>query len=236
MNSIEKHKKVYAAISLIVVLVIFGVITWVVWRGLSTVASTPEEFVDYVRSFGWAGFLVMLGIQVLQVFIALIPGEVVEIAAGFAFGAVGGTILCLVGVGIASVIVFLLVKRWGKPLVEVFIPSEKMNQLHFLNEEAKLKNILFLLYFIPGTPKDLLTYFAGLTKIRLGSFLGITLLARIPSIITSTAGGSFISNGDYLHAIVVFAITAIVSISGILIYNQIIKTRQRTHEKDQIKS
>lgn len=236
MHSTEKHKRVYAAISLIVVLAIFAIITWVVWRGIRTVASTPEAFVAYVRSFGWAGFLVMLGIQVVQVFIALIPGEVVEIAAGFAFGAIGGTLLCLVGICLASIIVFLLVKRWGRPLVEVFIPAEKINQLHFLNEETKLKNLLFLLYFIPGTPKDLLTYFAGLTKLRLGPFLGITLLARIPSIITSTAGGSFISSGDYLHAAIVFAVTALVSVTGIIIYNRIVKKRQKLRGENHTES
>jgi len=221
----EKRKKIYATVSIILALIFFGILTWVIGNGISSVASSPEEFVAYIRSFGWAGALVMLGFQVLQVFIALIPGEVVEIAAGFAFGPIGGTLLCLFGISLASIIIFLLVKRWGRPLVEIFVSAEKLDQLRFLNDETKIVPLLFLLYFIPGTPKDVLNYFVGLTKLRLGQFLGISLTARIPSIITSTVGGSFVSSGDYIGAAIVFTVTALVSAAGIVTYNHIIKKR-----------
>ena len=227
LTQTEKHKKLYAGCSIVALLLFFTVLTVVLWKGFVSIAATPEEFAAYVRSFGWAGFFVMLGFQVLQVFIALIPGEVVEIAAGFAFGALGGTILCLLGVTVASSVVFLLVKKFGRPLVEIFVPGEKIDQLSFLRDAEKLKRIVFLIYFIPGTPKDLLTYFAGMTKMKLGEFLAISLVARIPSVVTSTVGGSFVSQGDYLHAGIVFAATALVSLAGILVYRRVIA---RQHE------
>lgn len=223
----QRQKKIIGLVSLTLALLFFAVLTWVIWRGISTVASTPEEFAEYVRSFGWAGYLVMLGIQILQVFVALIPGEVVEIAAGFAFGAFGGTLLCLLGVGIASIVIFLLVKRWGRPLVELFIPGESIDQLRFLRKEDRLRELIFLLYLIPGTPKDLLSYFVGLTRIKLGEFLVISLIARIPSVVSSTVGGSFVSSGDYFRAGVVFCVTALVSLGGALLYKRILSRRNR---------
>jgi uncharacterized membrane protein YdjX (TVP38/TMEM64 family) len=79
---------------------------------------------------------------------------------------------------------------------------------------------------IPGTPKDLLSYFVGLTEMKLSEWLIITTIARIPSVATSTIGGNALGEGNYITAITVFAITAVVSILGILIYNYITKKRE----------
>ena len=80
--------------------------------------------------------------------------------------------------------------------------------------------------FIPGTPKDLLSYFAGLTDIKMGRWLLITTVARIPSVITSTVGGNAVGEQNYLFAILVFAGTLAVSALGLLIYQRISKHRK----------
>ena len=139
--------------------------------------------------------------------------------------------MCLGGDAIGSSLIFLLVKRWGIRLVELFISREKIDQLRFINSEAKLKRLIFLLFFIPGTPKDLLTYFVGLTRIQLHEFLIITLIARIPSVISSTVGGNMIQEQNYLKAICLFAVTGAVSVLGIALYNHIVK-RKNTRSSD----
>ena len=143
-----------------------------------------------------------LGLQCLQVIVAMIPGEILEVGAGYAFGAVEGTLLCMGGVAIASAMIFLLTKRLGVKLVETFISREKIDELRFINSEKKLKRLIFILFFIPGTPKDLFTYFAGLTRIKLSEFLVISLIARIPSVVSSTIGGHIIGQENYLSAII----------------------------------
>ena len=222
-NQTECGKKLLSAVSLTVILLLAGLVTWIVWRWLASFSQ--EDFRDYIRSFGVWGCLVMFGLQVLQVFLALIPGELVETAAGYAFGPLWGTALCYGGVAAASALVFALTRRFGIRLVEVFVSREQIRQLRFLKTERRRDIFLFLLFFIPGTPKDLLTYFAGLTDIRFGRFLGITLIARIPSVVSSTFGGHLLGEGKLWGALLLYGITGAVSLAGLAVYRALVRRR-----------
>lgn len=221
----ERRRKWLSGISLAVVAVIAILATVFIGRWLGSFSD--DSFRDYIRSFGPAGWLVLLGLQFLQVFIALIPGELLETGAGYAFGPVWGTLICYAGVAMASALVFLLTRRFGVKLVEVFISREKINQLSFLRTERKRNTLVFVLFLIPGTPKDLLTYFVGLTDMKLGSFLLISLIARLPSVLSSTAGGHLLGEGNYVGALWLYGITGAVSIVGLLIYNAIMRKKQK---------
>lgn len=218
-------KRIVAVVSFVIAVAVFSFLGVVLWNGIMANVKTADDFKAYIDSFGWKGYLVALGIQILQVFVAFIPGEIVEVGAGLSFGWLGGLIVCLVGVAIASSAVFLLTKRFGIRMVELFVSRDKIDGLRFLNSEKKLKMLVFLLFFIPGTPKDLITYFVGLTRMKLSEFLPITLMARIPSVITSTLAGHYFIEGKYLEGIMVFAITAAVSIIGMVVYNLILKSK-----------
>ncbi|MBQ3599106.1 MAG: TVP38/TMEM64 family protein [Clostridia bacterium] len=224
MNKTEKTKKILALLSLAVVIILALLATLFVWKWLSSFSE--EGFRDYIRSFGPWGWLVLFGVQFLQVFIALIPGEVVETAAGYAFGPLWGTVICYAGVAAASALIFFLTRRFGIRLVEVFVSREKINELKFINTSKKRNFLIFILFFIPGTPKDLITYFAGLTDIKITEFLCISLVARFPSVISSTFGGHLLGEGQYIHALLLYGITGAVSIAGLLIYNKIVKSRR----------
>ncbi len=219
----SNKRKIFAGISVFVLLVLMGLATWFAYGWLSSFSQ--ESFRDYIRSFGTWGWLVMLGLQFLQVFIALIPGEFVETAAGFAFGPVFGTLICYIGVAAASSVVFLLIRRFGIRLVEVFTSRDKINELRFINTEKKRNYLIFFLFFIPGTPKDLLTYFVGLTDIKLGTFLAISLIARIPSVVTSTFGGHLLGVGEYWDAVILYGVTGVVSLIGLMVYNKFINRK-----------
>lgn len=219
-----QRKRIIAGISFFVVLILTVLISIVAARWLQSFSDT--EFRDYIQSFGVLSWVVLLIIQFLQVFIALIPGELVETAAGFAFGPLWGTVICYLGVALASTLVFLLTRKYGIRLVELFVSREKINELRFLNTERKRNLLIFLLFFIPGTPKDLLTYFVGLTDIRLGSFLMLSLIARFPSVISSTAGGHLLGEGNYVGAIWLYAITGAVSLAGLAAYNFYLKRKK----------
>lgn len=225
----EQKRKWLFIISVVVVAALALLATLFIWNWLSSFSQ--DGFRDYIRSFGAWGWLVLLGLQFLQVFIALIPGELLETAAGYAFGPVLGTIICYVGVAAASALIFLLTRRFGVRLVEMFISREKINELRFINTERKRNNLLFLLFFIPGTPKDLLTYFVGLTDMKLGEFLAISLAARIPSVISSTFGGHLLGVGEYWDAVLLYGIVGFISLGGMLIYNSIIQRKQNSDPK-----
>ncbi len=226
-----KRKKIFVLISVAVVISLISFLTYFLAVKFSRIARSGEEFRDFIQSYGAFGILVSVGIQVLQVFIALIPGEFVEIGMGYAYGWFEATLLSLLGVAIGSALIFSLVKRYGIRLVEIFVSTDKINQLSFISNEKKLNRLTFILYFIPGTPKDLLTYFIGLTRMSLQDFLGITLFARIPSVVSSTVGGNFIGEGKYIEAVVLFVVTGIVSFAGIKIYNVILKKIEEKSKK-----
>ena len=221
----QKRRRFMALGSIVIVAAVFGWLTYFLTKQFLVFNKSPEGFKAFVEGYGWKGRFVALGIQVLQVIVSLIPGEVVEVGIGYTFGAVEGTLLCMAGVAIASSLVFLLVKRLGIRLVELFISREKINELRFINSEKKLKRLIFSLFFIPGTPKDLLTYFVGLTRIKLHEFLIISLIARIPSLVSSTIGGNLIQQESYWGAVILFVITGAVSLLGMLAYNRIVNFR-----------
>lgn len=226
-----RRRRIVALCFLGASIALFSWLTVFVTRRIAVFGSDPEAFKTFVDGYGWKSRLVALGIQMLQVVVSLIPGEVVEVGMGYAFGAIEGTILCLVGVALASAPVFLVVKTWGVRAVELFISREKINSLRFISNEKRLRRTVFLLYFIPGTPKDLLTYFVGLTRLKLHEFLIITLIARIPSVVSSTIGGNLIGDRNYLAAALLFLVTGAVSLGGILLYNRLTERKRRQEKR-----
>ena len=182
--------------------------------------DNPEEFKEYLDSFGVMGFFLLLLVQVFQIIVAVIPGEVVEFLAGTVYGWLGGLFFCLLGIAIGQLIVFSAVRYFGKGLVEKAAGSKAMTKFKFLHNENRLKTVIFLLFFIPGTPKDLLTYFVPLTKIKPFDFIVITLVARIPSILTSTFAGDAFAESDIGMMIGAYAVILLLFTAGYVWYSR----------------
>lgn len=230
----DKHKKIAVVISIVIFIILTAVIAVFVGRPLVKFASEPELFRAWVDSNGIWSRLAFLGMNMLQVIIAIIPGEPFELAAGYAFGKIEGTILCIFGATLGGIPIFWLVRKLGVKAVEIFFSKEKIESLKFLKSSPKRDGLVFILYLIPGTPKDLLNYFVGLTDMKFWKWLIISLVARFPSIITSTVGGDAVGLKNYTFAAVVFAITLAISGIGILIYRKICKAHNHDGEENQI--
>lgn len=226
-NLTETQKKRLSATALAVFLLFCLLVGWFIGRPMVRFVSEPDRFRVWVDESGIWGRLVFLGMVILQVVVALIPGEALEIGAGYAFGAVEGTLLSMAGIALGSALVFWLVRRFGAALVEVFFPTEKIRNMRWLKDSRRLKLLTFLIFFIPGTPKDLLTYFMGLTPIRFWDYFWIAALARIPSIVTSTVGGDALGGENYRFALLVFVITGAVSALGVWFWNRLENRRQK---------
>ena len=219
----EKQKKrLFAAAFVIFALVVAGV-CWFVGKPMIQLAGDPEAFRTWVDSFGFWGKLAYVGLMALQVIIVLIPGEPFELAGGYAFGAVEGTVLALSGFVIGSAAVFALVRRFGVKLVEVFFTRDKIRQMEFLRNPKKTKIIAFIIMMIPGTPKALISYFAGLTRLTMAEWLKIVAIARIPSLIGSTIPGGAAGSENYVLAAVIMGFSLVLSGLGVLYYRRICK-------------
>ncbi len=178
--------------------------------------SSRAEFEMFINSLGILGVLLVFGIQVLQIIVAFLPGEAIELLAGILYGGFFGFVICLLGCVLASSFVFWITRRFGVRLVNRFFSEKKLENFRFLQESNKLDITVFLLFLLPGTPKDLLTYIVGLSRMKMVRFLVLSTLARIPSIASSTFLGSAVMQGQWVQAAVLFSITAAIGIVGIL--------------------
>ena len=223
----ERGKKILAGAAIAIFILLACAIAWFIGRPLLAFVSEPERLRRGVGRGGLMGRGYFLGIQILQVFIAIIPGEPIELGAGYAFGAVEGTLLCLAGPTAGSMLIFFFVRRFGVKAVEIFFPPEKIRSLRFLHSARQRNALVFLLMVIPGTPKDLLSYFVPLTDMPALTWLFITSVARIPSIVTSTVGGDALGVQNYVFALIALGVTALISAAGLLIYRGICRRHDR---------
>ncbi len=192
----------------------------------------PMLLRDAIGEHYLLGAICLVLISAVQVIVALVPGEFVEIAAGYMFGGVWGAFLCLAGIVLGSCITILLVRRFGRRFVYVFYPKEKLDNLPILNNPAKRNILTFIIFVIPGTPKDLFTYAIGLTDMSIPLYIALTTFARFPSVIMSTMTGNAAGEKDYIMAVIFLAITAVISGTGILIYRQVTKKHGKKASTD----
>ena len=223
----QKQQKILAASAIVVYIFVMVAVGILIGIPIVRFVSEPEQFRLWVDSHGIWGPVLYILFVFLQVVVALIPGEVFEIVGGYAFGTRMGTMLCLLGSTLGSIAVFALVRRYGVRLVEVFFPLEKLKALHFLRKSPKRIFLFLIIFMIPGTPKDLLCYYAGLTDMKWRTFLLIASLGRIPAMITSTVGGDALGLRNYVFAVVVFAVAIGISGIGLLVYNHICKNNEK---------
>ena len=222
----ETHRKIVWLVAIFIFVLFMAAVTVLVGGPLVEFAEDPNQFRAWVDSAGIWGRVIFVGMVVLQVLVAFIPGEPIELAAGYAFGFWEGSFLTMVGFLIGSWLVFALVRRFGVKLVEVFFDKKQLDEVKFLQNPKKTRIISFILMVIPGTPKDFLSYFAGLTKLTTLEWLVIVAVGRIPSLVTSTLTGAAAGEENYLLSVITLGITVVISIAGILYYRYICKQEQ----------
>ena len=231
---VENHKKKIRIISLICIIAIIV---------LGTVLSIPlvkelssQEGMDALKSrldsySGITGVIVFTLIQALQVVIAVIPP--VQIVGGVLFGWFWGGLLSFLGTMLGTAAIFLLVKKFGRPIVEAFVDEKAMKKFKFLQDAKKLTLILIVLYFIPGIPKDVISYIVPLTPISKKDFFRYVMPFRLPAILMSTILGNSAINGSKIIAIVVLLIAVVLGIIGFIFKDKILdKMKHHKAEKN----
>lgn len=226
MNKITK--KVIKIASVAIFITVICILAYISLK----VVTDKESFKIWMDSHQILGKFVFIGMVILQIMVAIVPGGPIEIAGGYAFGAVEGTIFFIIGATIGSLLVFLLVRKFGRNLVELYFEEHEIKKLDFLKNDEKRDMLFMILFVIPGTPKDLLCYVAGLTKMKLGMFLVISSIGRLPAVIGSAVSGSALSNDRFITSVIAFAVTVILSGVGILIYYRIVKSKQKNDNQN----
>lgn len=213
-KKIKQIKRILAVITVIFVILI----GYFIGRPLVHFVSNPQQFRTWVNEKGIWGILGFIGMNILQVLLAVIPGGPFEIGAGYAFGVIRGTLICDFAMTIASVIIFLFVRRFGMKFVELFVSREKIESVKILKSSRRSESIILLLFLIPGTPKDLFSYLIGLTDIKLSHWIFISAVGRLPAIFLSVLSGSALGKSEYSTAVIVLIVLIILYIIGLIVY------------------
>ncbi len=187
-----------------------------------------EELAQFIEQAGIFAPLVFVLLMALQIVIAVIPGGPLEITAGVLFGGWFGTFLTVTGAFLGTLLVYTLVKKFGRPLVNLFVTEEKIKSYAVLEDEDKLEFWVFILFLIPGIPKDLLTYIVPLTKIQGRQFLLLSTLARFPALTASVLMGDSLSEGRYGLCIVIACLSAVAVFAGFQVKKHILKEKHES--------
>lgn len=228
----KKQIQKYGGIVLLGVLVLtlagFGVTYHQEIRAILTQQSARDAFQHFVQESGVVGFFAFLGMQMLQVIVAVLPGEPVELMAGALYGTWGGAAVCMLGLLLGSLLVYWVVRLTGPSRIN----AETLHKYRFLRDDAHVHFFLFLLYFIPGTPKDILLYIGPFLPVRPRTFFLIALLARIPSVLTSTYAGATLMEGRWQISIAVFAVTGALALLCIWQQERILHALRRATRRE----
>lgn len=230
----EKQKKGVRIASLIIFIAVMVILTIVCWPVVDMIRSEEgrQKLELFVADNIFLGVLVFLLLQVLQIVVALIPGAVVQVLGGVLFGGFWGTVLCFLGTLAGEAVVFFVVRKFGRPLVETIIDAKNIKRFSFLQDTKKCELAVFILFLIPVMPKDVLTYFAPLTRIKPSTFFILSMAARSPWLMVSSVFGSSISDGNIAIAIVMSLIVAVGGIVGIIYKEKVIdifRNARKTH-------
>lgn len=188
--------------------------------------ENPQMFRDFVEEHYILGVFVMLFMFIIQVILALIPGGLLEVACGYAFGSVAGGIIAVTGIMTGSALTIFFVRKFGRRFAELFYSKEKLDSISILKDKKKRNILVFLVFLIPGTPKDLLTYVVGLTDMSIPMYLLLTGIARTPAILVSTMGGDALGLENYWVSLAFLGGLVIVSLIGVLIYRKMHKKEE----------
>ena len=182
--------------------------------------SSSDKLSKFLESLGPYSPAVFVLLQVLQVVAAPIPGELTGVAGGYVYGETFGFILSSVGLTLGSWVAFELASILGRPFVERFVSQEVLHKFDFLTTNTGA-TLCFLLFLIPGFPKDYLCYLLGLSRMKLGTFLMVSIIGRIPGTYLLTMQGAKFRSEEYYELAAFAVISAIIMLAAYLYRNRI---------------
>lgn len=190
-------------------------------------ASDPAELRDWVRAFGVGAPLIFLGVQIVQVVVFVIPGEVPQIAGGYLFGIGGGLLLTLLGITAGSAIAFGASRLLGRSFLQALVPEEQLERFARLAGSPRATITFFLFFLIPGIPKDILCYVAGLSPMRFLVFLLVSTVGRTPGILGSVIVGNAAAERQWVLAVVVLGLAVILFLIGLAFRKPLVAALER---------
>ena len=188
-----------------------------------------HQILQFIKSYHPYDELAFISLQIIQVVAAPIPGELTGIIGGYLYGPFWGTVYSTIGLTLGSWVAFLLARFFGEPLLEKMVKKDVFEKFdHFMEHKGLM--VSFLLFLIPGFPKDYLCYIMGVSRIKTGTFILISTAGRIFGTIMLSVTGACASNGQYIPLTVILALRIAVSIPAYYYRDKIIEILKKRKE------
>lgn len=193
--------------------------------------SSLENVNAFFSQYKTQSIFVYIGAQIAQIVICVIPGQWLQFAAGYMYGFWMGFLFSLIGAALGSVITYYLAKLLGRDAMHMIFGEAKINEfIHKLNSKKAIV-VVFLIFLIPGVPKDLCNYAAGISEMKLKPFLIVSLVGRSPGMMGSLLIGRQIQAGDYTGAIIVAVIAVVLCVLGVIMRKRLTKWLDTAYNK-----
>lgn len=188
-----------------------------------------KKLITFINSFGPLSVVIFIGLQILQVLVAPIPGEINGFIGGYLYGPVLGTVYSTIGLTIGSWLAFLLARWLGMPFVEKIIKPQMIQKYDHFMEHRGIP-ITFILFLIPGFPKDALSYIIGLSHMRSTTFLILCTTGRLMGTIMLSVSGHYARNDQNVAMLAILGISALITLVAWYYHDQILHLVRR-HNK-----
>jgi len=205
---------------LILLIYLYNSQLWIQAVKLWDIFPDHHRLKEFVFSFGAYSPLAFILLQIIQVIVAPIPGGAIEFLGGYLFGVKAGFLYSMIGLMLGSWFAFSLAKIFEKWAVEKFVSPKTMKKFGYLvGHEGVI--LSFLLFLIPGFPKDALCYILGLTPMHLGIFLIISTIGRIPGTLMATLQGAKAFDHQYKPFLFLLGVSALVILAFYIYHEKI---------------
>ncbi|MGN0704915.1 MAG: TVP38/TMEM64 family protein [Lentihominibacter sp.] len=193
--------------------------------------SNMENVNALFREYKAESVLFYIGAQILQIVICIIPGQWLQFAAGYIYGFWLGYLLSLVGAAIGTVFTYYIARFLGHDAMHLIFGEEKIHQMLNTLNSKKAVVLVFLIFLIPGVPKDLCNYVAGLSEMKLKRFMVVSLIGRSPGMMGSLLIGLSIVSGKYVGAGVIAAVAVVLFVLGIIFRRKITSFLDKAYDR-----
>ena len=235
MSSDPSRRKIIAILKLILlVIIVAGIPAFLYLKYGSGVFSkdTASQVVDYLRQNSRTAFLLIIGLQIIQVVVCILPGQPIQFAASYMFGVGIGFILSVIGAVIGTTISFFLAKALGSEAMHFIFGEEKVREYQRRLNSGRGLMMTFLIYLIPGVPKDLVSYAAGISEMRFRPFVLTATVGRSPAMLGSLMVGHFFGKQNYTAMIIITAVIVLLLLICFIERNKLIELLDRIEMKD----
>ena len=208
----------------ILIIIVIGIPLYLIIFKYDFITSFKSfsDVIIYLNKYETTSIIVYISFQIMQIVISILPGQAFQFAAGYIFGFAPGLIYSIIGALGGTLISFYLGKYLGKDALHLIFGKEKINYfLERLNSEQSYV-IVFLIYLIPGIPKDIVSYVAGASEMSLKPLILLSMVGRMPGMMGSLVVGALYESGTYLGVIIVASAAIILFVLGIIFRKKII--------------